>query len=346
MPDLDLLWLLTGILTVVVLLLLLALLLLRIILPRREARSEVQRLELATLLTKSSPVAADTVRLSSIPPDLVADVSLELMQMVRGDEKVRIVEAARRSGVVEVLLDRLTSWSPGIRLGAAEALGDFVDDNVDEQLRAALDDPIATVRLAAAISLASADRAPPLRLLIDKLELGTAECSRFILRLFRDRVIANPEEVAALLEEEGISGTAKRYAAEALAAEADYASVAAIAALVLDADTDPLEVLGYVAALGELAHPGATEAVEHALCDDDWEVRAAAASAAGKIRLLGSVERLTGLLADPHWLVRLSASEALGKLGERGTNALIQVAATASGAAREAATIELAQRKT
>lgn len=344
MPALLLLWQLSAILVVTIVLMLIALVLFRLLGPLREAGREARRLQLVMLLSKVEWTAADQARLSRAPPGLVADVCIELLQMVRGDQKDRIVDAGRRAGVVEILCERLKSWSHGVRLGAAEALGDFVDDPVADALGAALEDPVPTVRLAAAISLTGVGRAPPLRMLIDKLELGTAECSRFILKLFRDRAAAGPDEVKALLADEGVSDTVKGYAAEALAAAGDHAAVAAIASLVLDGETDRSTMAGYVQVLGELAHPDAADAIEYALRSDHWQVRASAADAAGKIRLSSSIDTLTALLADSHWLVRLRASEALGKLGAAGRSALTDTSRTAHGPAREAAAIELAQR--
>lgn len=344
MPALRLLWNLSAILLVTIAFMLIALVLIRLLGPLREAGREARRLQLVVLLSKAEWTAGDRARLSTAPPSLVADVCVELLQMVRGDEKDRIVDAGRRAGVVEILCERLGSWSHGVRLGAAEALGDFAGDSVAEALGAALEDPIPTVRLAAAISLTGIGHPTPLRTLIDKLELGTAECSRFILKLFRDRAAADPAEVKALLADDDVSDTAKAYAAQALAAAGDYEAVSAIAALVLDSATDRSSVASYVEVLGDLAHPDATAAIEHALHSEHWQVRAAAAAAAGKIRMSSSIGTLTALLADGHWLVRRHAGEALGKLGAAGERALTNVSRTARGPAREAAAIELAQR--
>lgn len=344
MPSVALLWLLSAVMAVAIVAVLVALLLLRGLGPSRESRSEARRLRLVVLLSKAKWDKRDEVRLRDAPPALVADVCIELLNMVRGDEKARLVEAGRRAGVADVLGERLKSWSHGVRLGAAGALGDFVDNDVAGRLREALDDAVPAVRLAAAISLASAGRAPPLRLLIEKLELGTAECSRFILRLFRDRAAADPAEVIALLTGENVSTSAKAYAAEALGAEGNYEAVPVISALALDERTDPEDVVGYVQVLGELAHPGAATAIERSLRSPHWRVRAAAADAAGKIRLSATVDVLADLLDDPHWLVRLQAGEALGKLGAAGDETLRAVSRGEGGPAQEAARMELVQQ--
>ena len=343
-PTLHFLWQLSAILVVTIVLMLIALVLIRLLGPLREAGREARRFQLVVLLSKTEWTARDRATLAGAPPALVADVCIELLQMVRGDEKHRIVDAGRRAGVVEVLCERLASWSHGARLSAVEALGDFVDDAVAESLVSALEDPVPTVRLAAAISLASAGRAPPLRTLIDKLELGTAECSKFILRLFRNRAADDPDEVQALLTDDSLSDSIRRYAAEALAAAGDYTAVSAISSLVLNNETSQSAVAGYVDVLGEMAHPDGGAAVKHALRSNHWQVRAAAAGAAGKIRMSSSIDALSRLLADRNWLVRRRAGESLGKMGAAGERVLTDVSRTAHGRAREAATIELAQR--
>ncbi len=343
-PSLGLIWLIAVVIAAIVALLLTGMLVLRLWRPLREMNRDARRRQLVALLTQPTLAARDEARIGKAPRALVADVCIELLQMVRGEEKARIVEAGRRAGVVDTLHARLRSLSPGVRLAAAEALGDFVDDEVAGWLDTALDDATSPVRLAAAIALAGADRAPPLRRLVDRLELGSADSSRLIIRLFADRAAAHPEEVAALLTDAAVPDLAKTYAAEALAAQGNYDAVPAIVDLVRDPETSAVLLPGYLAVLGRLAHPAATPAVEHGLNHDDWQVRAAAAEAAGRVRMTASVARLEALLGDEHWLVRRQAGEALAALGRAGEEALERAAVIAEGPAREAATIELAQR--
>ena len=316
----------------------------RLISPFQEARREALRLQLVKIFLNPDLPAIELERLRSAPSSLVALVCAELLELVRGAEKQTIVAAGIRFGVPETLHQRLCSRSLGKRLAAAEALGEFNDDTTAERLHAALDDPAPAVRLAAAISLVMNGRAPPLQVLIERLSLGTKESSRFIVKLFRERAESDPSEVEALLSRDDLPLAVKVDAAEALAAQGSYDAVGPIASLVLDSDHEEADALpDLLRALGELAHPGAAGAIEHGLASDIWQIRAAAADAAGKTMLTSSIDRLAQLVHDKHWLVRFRSSEALARLGRSGHQALRGVARSTRGSPREAALIALRQ---
>lgn len=345
-PSLDLLWTAFAAVGVAVLAMLAAMILVRLFSPFQEARREARRLRLVGLFLKPAPTPAEEAAVRRAPAALVASVCIELLEMVRGGQKRAICAAGGRYGVPERLRRQLRMRSWGKRLAAAEALANFDGDENAAALATALDDRWPAVRLAAAISLASNGRAPPLDELVAKLGLGTEESSRFILRLFKEGAARDPQEVEALLDNDAVPPAVKTDAADALAAQGGYESVDAIAALVLDADA-PEEVdtvPGLVRILGDLAHPSAAEAVSHALDSDLWQVRAAAAEAAGKIRLSDRVDRLSDLVGDGHWLVRFQASEALIRLGDAGDVALRRLAGTTRGPQREAAQIALGRQ--
>ncbi len=277
-------------------------------------------------------------------PDIVTEVAVELIQLVRGSDRDRFIETAIRMGVPARLRRRLRDASPRIRMEAAEALAEFPDERSVEMLHKALRDSNSDVRLTAALSLAALGRAPPPRALVDLLGIGTSENSLLAVGLFRDIAVQRPDEVKALLLAEGVPAGAKAAAIEALSSSADYTLVPLIATLAQTADPDDPALPRYLRALGWFGHPAAEAAIRRCLGVPSREVRAAAAEAAGRIGLASLAERLKLLLADPEWSVRYRAAEALTRVGPDGVRLLRDAAGTRSEPARTAAALTMAER--
>lgn len=71
--------------------------------------------------------------------------------------------------------------------------------------------------------------------------------------------------------------------------------------------------------------PRGCDALREALGDIDFDVRAGAAKALGRLGDTGSVDSLIGALLDQEWSVRAAAACALGRLGDpRGVDALVE----------------------
>jgi HEAT repeat protein len=276
--------------------------------------------------------------------DLLATLLVELIQLVRGSDRERFVEAATRLGVPERLRHHLNSGSPRVRLAAAEALAEFPDDQSVERLREALRDRSSDVRLSAALALASVGKTPPARELVDLLGIGTTENSLLTVGLFRDIAARRPEEIKSLIVDEGVPANAKAAAIEALSASADYSLVPLIASLALTTDADDPALPRYFGALGAFAHPAGERAVKRGLGSPNWEARAAAAEAAGRIGLISLGPQLRELLADPLWWVRFRAGEALARMGKDGAQLLHQAARFSPEPGRTAAVLTLAER--
>jgi HEAT repeat protein len=276
--------------------------------------------------------------------DLLATLLVELIQLVRGSDRDRFVEAATRLGVPERLRHNLNSGSPRVRLAAAEALAEFPDKQSVERLRAALRDKSSDVRLSAALALAAAGQTPPARVLVDLLGIGTRENSLLTVGLFRDIAARYPDEIKALILDDSVPAGAKASAIEALSASADYSLVPLIATLALTSDPEDPALPRYLGALGAFAHPAGEKAVKRGLSSASWEVRAAAAEAAGRIGLISLGPQLRELLADGTWSVRFRAGEALALMGNEGAQLLHQAARFASEPGRSAARLTMAER--
>ena len=337
------LWLVSLALSALALLIMIALIAARAISARRQHRREAERRRLVPLLLGGE---ADPKGLAEAEraPDLLTDLSTELVQMVRGSDKENFVASSARLGVPERLRHRMDTGSPRTRLAAAEALADFGDDASIERLRHALDDRNADVRLSAAIALAASGEAPPARTLIEKLGIGSSENSMLIVGLFRDIAGERPEEIRELVEDETTHPAVKVAAIDALSNSGDYSLVPLISDLAMNADACGEELPRYLRALGDFGHPAAAKAVAYGLASDAWWARAAAAQAAGRIGLTGASDRLVALLDDPQWWVRFRAAEALVAVGEEGQQLLRRTAREGSELAATAARLTLAEQ--
>lgn len=319
------------------------LILARVVAGRRQCAYEAQRRKLLPLLLAgaSDDQLLPLVRRGSA---LLCELTTELIQLVRGHERERLVAAARRLGVTDTLRRRLRYGSARARVLAAETLGKFADDDCTAALRAALNDRDANVRFAAALSMASSGRAPSTALLITQLQLGTREQSMLIVELLGQIARERPGEIRTLVEQPTTPPTVKAAAIEALAGSGDYTLVPVIVRLALEAADEAPELPRYLRALGAFQHPAGLPAILRGLDGSTWWVRAAAAEAAGRIGLLETRYRLSRLLDDPDWWVRFRAGEALIRLGEAGQRLLADTGRCGSHRARAAAQLTLAEQ--
>jgi HEAT repeat protein len=275
--------------------------------------------------------------------DVLANLTVELIQLVRGSDRDRFIASAVSLGVPERLRHQLGSGSPRVRQAAAEALGYFIEEGSAEQLHDALSDPNPDVRFTAAMALAEAGQAPPARELVEKLKIGTRENSLLVTALFRELGRKRPEDLEALLGDKSVPAAARIAAVEALSQSGEYRLVPLIAAAADEADPDGRELPRYLRALASFAHPAAAGAVERSLGSTSPQVRSAAAEAAGKIGLLHLAGRLELLLSDPSWQVRFRSAEALAAMGDDGAEILRRMARDRGTAAGEASALILAE---
>jgi len=338
---LQLIWVTSLVLASGAILVMIALILARLFTARRKRLRNADRRKLTPILLGGG--APEPEMLRRMPADVVTDLSLELIHLVRGEERTAFIARAADLGIPARLEGRLRSGSQRRRALAVQGLAEFDDPRTRAALHRSLDDPDKDIRLASALALASTDEILDARELVEKLELGTAQTSLVTVSLFRRLAETRPEEVKALVLEP-VQFTEVRLAAiEALAGTGDYSLVPVIANLALKAGEDTEELPRYLHALGKLGHPAARPAVLHGLSSKAMAARAAAAGAAGRIMLIESVDRLAELLDDPEWWVRFRAAESLILLGEPGLAKLRAAANSGAGRSREAASAMLAE---
>ncbi|HSX56712.1 MAG TPA: HEAT repeat domain-containing protein [Sphingomonas sp.] len=342
MSALLLIWTVSLVLASAAVLVMGTLVILRLISSWRHERHLAARRRLAPLLLEGGEIAPEALR--RIPDHVVTDLSLDLIQLVRGAEREAFIANATRLGVPARLARRLRSGSPRDRATALQGIAQFDGPDARAALHRALDDRNRDIRLAAAQALAAKGEPLDPQDLVRRLELGVNQSSRVTISLFQAIAETRPDEIKALVLQPDQNLDVRIAAIEALAATGDYSLVPVIAELALAVEDGSEELPRYLHALGKLEHPSGARAVLAGLSSGSMAARAAAARAAGRIAIPDSIERLTQLLNDREWWVRFRAAEALIAIGEPGVDRLRYAAASGYGPAREAASTMLAER--
>lgn len=340
---LDDLWGVSLALSALSLTIMAALIVTRFVHERRQRTMAHERARLLPLLLDPGR-AEELLAWAARPQPLLIGLSVELIGLVRGEDRELLVAAASRHGVAEGLRSRLGSRSARTRISAAEALTWFTDAFTTDALERALEDPHSHVRLTAAMALTESGRAPPLRFLIGHLGLGTRENSMLIAGLLKSIAADRPDEVKALIADPGVPTPVKAAAIEALSSTGDYGLVPVINELALATDAMNEDLPRFLRALGAFHHPAGAPAVRRWLTGRAWWVRAAAAEAAGRIGLQDVAGTLAAMLDDPDWWVRFRAGEALVRLGPSGRALLVAASRNSAEPARSAARLTMAEQ--
>lgn len=307
---------------------------------RARARAAERRRNVALLLgDEPDREAPEGIRPASDP---LTDLSIELIRLVRGEERTKFLASAARLGVPDRLRERLRHGRASTRLAAAEALGHFEDASSIDTLTAALSDANQQVRLTAALALAAQGHAPPAPELVAWLGLGRDEHSLLGVALLKEIARDHPEQISDLLLDPAIAPEVKAAAVEALSSTGNYAVAGTIADLAARAPAEAEILPRYLRALGEIGHPVGARAVAAHFGSPIAEVRAAAAEAAGRIGMIDAAGRLESMLADEAWPVRFQAGRALVRLGKSGLSRL-ESRARDEGLAGETAALTLAE---
>lgn len=130
-------------------------------------RQAARRLAEIMTATARNGATASPFILSSRRQRRYERVALDMIDDVEGPERAALVRALRQLGTREKALDQLTDPEVPTRLFAVRTLGLFRDDTSRGGLMAALDDPVLSVRLAAASQLLGQGSTP------DELDLAT-----------------------------------------------------------------------------------------------------------------------------------------------------------------------------
>jgi HEAT repeat protein len=339
---LRLIWDLSLLLAGLALVVIVSLVVLRALSTSSRNRLLASRRRLAPLLLDGD--AAPGRGIDDIADSVVTQLTLDLIQLVRGAERTQFILKAAELGVPERLRRQLRSFSRRRRMTAVQGLALFDDPASRAALMDALGDRDDDIKLAAAVALARGETRPGLDELVARLGLHDERSSLLTISLFRHYADYAPDEVQELVLDLDLPLSVRLAAIEALANTGDYRLVPAIVKLGLRAPEHSEELPRYLHALGRIGHPAAREAVLAGLASSSMPARVAAAGAAGRIALQESADQLVVLLGAPEWWVRFRAAEALLQLGDAGVAHLREVAEHGDEPAREAATTMLAER--
>jgi len=255
-----------------------------------------------------------------IDREILALALMESAENFAGEFGPRVRTACEQLGFVQDHVRRIQSRRWWVRAQAAYRLGLMGSPQAESFLIAALDDPIAEVRLMAIRSLAALDGQLALKPIIEHFKensgWGLLEISDIVLRL-------GPVCLPILLET--LNGDALRARLVAIDLLGLLKDSRAVAPLILTLNSPRQEVrIRAVKALGLIADAAAIPAICRCAGDPSWEVRLMVGSAIGRAGGLPQIPVLVHLLNDAEKRVRVEAAEALIQLGEFGRAALRQ----------------------
>lgn len=274
---------------------------------------------------------------------VMAESLLDVVALVRGAERERLISALQAFGIDEVFRCRLFRGSIAGRMAAAEVLSIFPGPDGKESLRRALDEARpAELRVGLMSSLIDLGAPPSLEEVLADLSGLKASDSLLYLPLIARLVAGDPMTALRAFGDASVTGEARIILAEALGASGDYRALAPLCAAARAPDVELR--IACIRGLTTLGHPAAGPTILNAMSDPAWFVRVASCEAAGRIGLQQAVPRLAALLEDEVWWVRFRAGEALAALGETGRQRLAQLAASGDDLSRRTAAIVLAER--
>lgn len=274
---------------------------------------------------------------------VMGEALLELLAMVRGGERERLLEALQSIKMDQRFRRRLFRGGIAGRMVAAETLSHFPGPETVEALKAALARTRhGNLRVALMRSLIELDAAPPLAEVLQEVHRSRGSDSLLYLPLMRRLVNSDTRAALHAFGDPATPPKARVILAEALGASGDFR---ALQPLCIGATAPDVELrIASVRGLAVMGHPAAEPRILAALEDPVWMVRSAACEAAGRIGLKTAVPLLITQLSDPVWWVRFRAGEALSALGASGLKGLRAAAAGQGDLPRRAASLALAER--
>ncbi len=272
---------------------------------------------------------------------LMGEVFLELLAMVRGAEREKLITALRSIDMDDRWRQRLSEGGTAGRMVSAEALSMFPSEETLGALREALAKAHSgNLRVALMRSLIELDAAPPLAQVLQDVHRSRGSESLLYLPLMGRLVNGSPMEALRAFGDPETPPRARVILAEALGASGDFRALEPLCVTVRAPDIE-LRIAS-VRGLAAMGHPAAEASILAALEDPVWMVRAAACEAAGRIGLRSALPLLMTQLSDSVWWVRFRASEALSILGPAGVQGL-QAAAALGDVQHRAASLALAE---
>lgn len=341
---LTLIWIASIALSGVSLVIMAGLILHRLVEQRRSAAAALARQRLLRALIAFSgdhDRAALETAVRRTPPRITFDAGFEFLGLLRGESHDRIARVLVELGMPALVGAELERGDEARRIQAAEVLAHLpAQYGTDGLLRALRRDRSPEVRIAAAISLGDLGAVPPLGETLEALG-SRGQRSRRLIELFRRWPAERLDELEVCARETGGPEFLRAAAIGALSQKRDLR----FAPLFRRAANDPSAEVAAAAiqALGRTGQPDAAAVIGGALGRDEWQLRAAASEAAGRLALTTLIPPLLVLLDDPSWAVRYAAGTALRALGPAGEDRLAEVARRGNPRSRRTADLVLSE---
>ncbi len=261
---------------------------------RRKLRSDELITRILIFLDDEGPDDAYLRSLRGRDRRLLGDLVGDLLRLVRGDNRSKLVGLLRRLGAVERQIVGLRTGNKRRKIAACANLAYFDDDRVTQALLTALDDDDFDVRMSAARALADLDKVPSIQVLIDKLDIRSGFRSKALSNLFRDLGQAALPELMLVASRPEANEQVKILAISAMGRIGDLAAVDVLVQLAHDSSLDVRAAV--FRSLAMLSHPSAAEVLNEGLRDPAWQVRTQAAGCAGRIGAISAIPLLMRLL--------------------------------------------------
>lgn len=273
---------------------------------------------------------------------LMVEALLNVLDVVRGGERERLIDNLRAFGFDRMLLIQARRGGQTSRLAAIEALAAFPGQDTEAALRRATGRPGAELRLAAVKSLLSIGARVDLSSLVAEMQRRRDPWSGSLTDTFKLLAEHQPGDCAAAFARTDLPISVRVMLAEALGDSGDYTSLPVLSEAAMG--DSPRTRAASIRALGRLMHPASEPVLARGAVDEDWRVRAASAIAIGDAGLTTLIPRLTVQLSDAIWWVRFQAAEALARLGPPGESALRHAAMSGDDEAAKVASLTLVER--
>lgn len=248
----------------------------------------------------------------SLDPDDLERVFSHLVQLVRGEDRERLLAVADALHIPERALADLRSRSAARRIDALHILERFPSDQVVSAIHERMTgDPDAATRAEAAATLSRIGRPPSPAEVIDALDLRARVPNLLHAAIFRAGAPRHAAEIVSLARDVP-SGLLQSMLIEALGWSEDFAVLPELAHF---AGTTTIETrIASLKAARHLGHPGVRDWVIPLLLDPDDNVRVQATRTCGQLGLTDAIPILAKLVENSSWWVRTRAAEALAIL--------------------------------
>ncbi|CAN5813011.1 hypothetical protein BH23ACT11_BH23ACT11_01670 [soil metagenome] len=275
-------------------------------------------------------------------PNILSNLMIKLLLVLRGAENNRVVELAHKLGLVERDHAKLSTRHRWQRAKAAENLGYYGGPDAVAPISALLDQQDETLRAVAARALARIGTKQAAETLAEHLRSRSELTS---LRMAENLERIGPLAVDPLVELVE-SDDEELHRAQVLAARVlgnlRISDGRPALCKAIQRHRNPDLRAQATLALGKVGNPDDVPTLVEAAGDDFWPVRVQAANALGMLGEVSTVPKLKELVSDREWWVRLNASKALVKIGPEGEKALADLLEGPDRFARDraAATLE------